>query len=358
MSVPFIAMDPQKVDDQFYRYKMPAIVTKVEGNGNGIKTVFPNIHEVCNTINRPESVMMKFFQFELGTQKTVSTKDDKFIVTGSRTQETMQEKVYSFITKFVLCKHCRNPETVVLVDAKDRVTLKCSACGKSSQVSSTERCTGLLATHYKNLKGPQKAATERPEQATTTTDAPATAPEAPRTVVEKPTGVDERENPAVILSRELANDAANLDSHVRLVYDLRSQYNLNDKTTVRLVLLAIIEANQDKFLGCVQSHAKLLARFALLKGQSRDQAVDEAAAAEAKKREWTLQEALITECERYTVSRNMAAKFPIMLKLLFDEGVLLQQSIEGWTPSSKTPKPVAEEIVKMMKPFLDWLSVE
>lgn len=354
-----IAMDPQKVDDQFYRYKMPAIITKVEGNGNGIKTVFPNIHEVCNTINRPESVMMKFFQFELGTQKTVSTKDDKFIVTGSRTQETMQEKVYSFITKFVLCKHCRNPETVVLVDAKDRVTLKCSACGKSSQVSSTERCTGLLATHYKNLKGPQKAATERPEQATTATDAPATAaPEATRTVVEKPSGVDERENPAVILSRELANDPANLDSHVRLVYELRSQYNLNDKTTVRLVLLSIIEANQSKFLSCVHAHAKLLGRFALLKGLSNDVAVEETAVAEAKKREKTLQEALITECERYTVSQNMAAKFPIMLKLLFDEGALLQQSIEDWTPSSKTPKPVAEEIVKLMKPFLDWLAVE
>lgn len=353
-----IAMDPEKADDQFYRYKMPAIVTKVEGNGNGIKTVFPNIHELCNAINRPESVMMKFFQFELGTQKTVSTKDDKFIVTGSRTQETMQEKVYSFITKFVLCKHCRNPETQVLVDLKDRVTLKCSACGKSSQVSTLERCTGLLATHYKNLKVPQKAATERPEQAPIATDASGAAPEAPRTVVEKLQAVDERENPAVILSRELANESVTLESHVRLVYELRSQYNLNDKTTVRLVLLSIIEANQDKFLGCVHKHAKLLARFSKAKELASDQALDEAATAEAKKREKTLQEALITECERYVVSRALPQKFPILLKILYSEGALLQQSIEAWTPTSKTPKPVADELVKLMKPFLDWLAVE
>lgn len=355
-----IAMDPQKVDDQFYRYKMPAIITKVEGNGNGIKTVFPNIHEVCGTINRPESIMMKFFQFELGTQKTVSTKDDKFIVTGSRTQETMQEKVYAFITKFVLCKHCRNPETQVQVDSKDRVTLKCSACGKSSQVSASERCSGLLATHYKNLKGPQKAATERPEQAPPETEAPA-APDASRVEElkrEKPIAVDERENPAVILSRALINDPKNLESHVSLVYELRSQYNLNDKTTVRLVLLSIIETCQEKFLGCVQSHAELIGRFALLKELSTDQAVDDAVVAEAKKREKTLQDALIAECERYTVSRKLMPKFPIMLKVLFDEGALLQQSIEAWSPSSKTTKSDAEELVKLMKPFMDWLAVE
>lgn len=357
-------MDPEKRDDQYYRYKMPAIVTKVEGNGNGIKTVFPNIHEVCNVINRPESIMMKFFQFELGTQKTVSTKDDKFIVTGSRTQETMQEKVYAFITKFVLCKHCRNPETTITVDPKDRVAMRCGACGKTSMVSPNERCTSLLAQYYKNAKPTMK--TEAPKQTSTADvvsgDAAAaalkqqTSPEqaAPAAMTE-PALLDDRQNPAVILAKAILDNPNALDAHVRLVYELRSQFNLTDKTTVRLVFCSIVETNKEKFLGSLQTHSKLLGRFSLVRELAGDQALDETAAAEAKKREKPLQEALLSESERCVVGCGQHFKFPILLKILFEEGVLKQQSIEAWTPSSKLPKADAEQLKTLTQPLIEWL---
>lgn len=43
----------RNVSDAFYRYKMPRLMAKVEGKGNGIKTVIVNMAEVAKAIGRP-----------------------------------------------------------------------------------------------------------------------------------------------------------------------------------------------------------------------------------------------------------------------------------------------------------------
>lgn len=43
------------VDDKFYRYRMPLLETKIEGKGNGIKTVIPNMSDIARALSRPPS---------------------------------------------------------------------------------------------------------------------------------------------------------------------------------------------------------------------------------------------------------------------------------------------------------------
>ncbi|XP_050340944.1 LOW QUALITY PROTEIN: eukaryotic translation initiation factor 5-like [Bactrocera neohumeralis] len=150
MAAVMIPIDPDKKDDVYYRYKMPALQCKVESSGNGVKTVLPNIHEVCAAINRPEDVLMRFFQFDLGAQTTISKKDDKYLIMGSRQEEQMQQSVYSFIKKFVLCGQCKNPETVVHYDAKKKsVTKVCGACGKETKWEANRAYTTMYM-YYKD----------------------------------------------------------------------------------------------------------------------------------------------------------------------------------------------------------------
>jgi len=41
------------VADPFYRYKMERLVSKIEGKGNGIKTVVANLTSVAHSLARP-----------------------------------------------------------------------------------------------------------------------------------------------------------------------------------------------------------------------------------------------------------------------------------------------------------------
>lgn len=45
------------VDDKFYRYRMPLLETKIEGRGNGIKTVVPNMSDIARALSRPPTCM-------------------------------------------------------------------------------------------------------------------------------------------------------------------------------------------------------------------------------------------------------------------------------------------------------------
>ncbi|XP_043481593.1 eukaryotic translation initiation factor 5 [Leptopilina heterotoma] len=130
----------RNVSDAFYRYKMPRIQAKVEGKGNGIKTVIVNMVEVAKAIGRPATYPTKYFGCELGAQTQFDFKNERFIVNGSHDATKLQDLLDGFIRKYVLCPSCDNPETELLVSAKKgTISQGCKACGHH----------GLLETNHK-----------------------------------------------------------------------------------------------------------------------------------------------------------------------------------------------------------------
>lgn len=131
------------VADPFYRYKMERLQAKVEGKGNGIKTVVVNLSNVAHQLARPPNYVIKYFGFELGAQTNVDPKDDRWIINGAHEAGKLQDYLDGFINKFVLCKDCKNPETVVNIKDGD-ILLDCKACGKITKADMRHKLASFI----------------------------------------------------------------------------------------------------------------------------------------------------------------------------------------------------------------------
>lgn len=379
MAAQMVPIDPDKKDDVYYRYKMPAVQTKVEGSGNGIKTVLPNIHDICLVINRPEAVLMKYFQFEFGAQRTVSTKDDKFLLMGAHTSERMQEKLYDFIRKFVLCKHCRNPETAIQLEADKKgaasISMVCGACGKRSTFD--EHRTKTFMTQYYE-KHPEEAKAAKGAAEARKKDDGAAAAEDPASTpavvaaklgnesgksVKKSDLADDREDPKVVFARVLKESWGKNDELVGRTVRLLSQYNLPENYGPPMALSAMLLEHRDDLLSTMKTHARLLKRLCTVPELfARTEGYDEKELTEFYKREKKIQKTFLRECEKEFALHHTPEKFAVLIFMLFVEGVLRDRSIADWAKDTKPFSGADPEIQTAMHekvaPIVAWLGID
>ncbi|XP_075517207.1 eukaryotic translation initiation factor 5-like [Primulina tabacum] len=138
-------------DDAFYRYKMPKMITKIEGRGNGIKTNVVNMVDIAKALARPASYTTKYFGCELGAQSKFDEKTGTSHVNGAHDTAKLAGLLENFIKKFVQCYGCGNPETEIVITKLQMINLKCAACGFVSDVDMRDKLTTFI------LKNPPEA---------------------------------------------------------------------------------------------------------------------------------------------------------------------------------------------------------
>ncbi|XP_044511235.1 eukaryotic translation initiation factor 5-like [Mangifera indica] len=131
-------------DDAFYRYKMPKMITKIEGRGNGIKTNVVNMVEIAKALARPASYTTKYFGNELGAQSKFDEKTGTSLVNGAHDTAKLAGLLENFIKKYVQCYGCGNPETEIFITKTQMVQLKCAACGFVSDVDMRDKLTTFI----------------------------------------------------------------------------------------------------------------------------------------------------------------------------------------------------------------------
>ncbi|KAF5457490.1 hypothetical protein F2P56_021589 [Juglans regia] len=145
-------------DDAFYRYKMPKMVTKIEGRGNGIKTNVVNMVDIAKALARPAAYTTKYFGCELGAQSKFDEKTGTSLVNGSHDTPKLAGLLENFIKKYVQCYGCGNPETEILITKTQMIQLKCAACGFVSDVDMRDKLTTFI---LKNPPEPKKGSKDK-----------------------------------------------------------------------------------------------------------------------------------------------------------------------------------------------------
>lgn len=140
--------------DASFRYKMPRMQSKIEGRGNGIKTVILNMPEVAKALNIDPDYPTKFFGTELGSISKFDKKLSRAIVNGAHDGGKLSELLNKFIDIFILCPKCRLPEIIWQVDEKKGdIRVDCAACGNNSLLNHTHK---LVSYILKNPPAKQK----------------------------------------------------------------------------------------------------------------------------------------------------------------------------------------------------------
>mmetsp|Transcript_4056 Transcript_4056/g.10335 ORF Transcript_4056/g.10335 Transcript_4056/m.10335 type:complete len:402 (-) Transcript_4056:238-1443(-) len=378
-------------DDPSYRYKMPRAVGKIEGRGNGIKTVFVNVNDVSRSLKRPPEYLTKYCAVELGAVSKYDPTVGSGTVNGAHDTNVLQELVHKFVKQFVICPKCRLPETSMQVDKKADIIFDCKACGDRSLADASHRlCTfilknppdekGVLAKDSgpakkdgKKSKEERRAAkakksrgegddddddddddTAKPAVCALAVSEAAKAIE--KLAIAKPTPTQTDADGEAELEAELAEDKAAIASKVESIMEeaetldqtvgalsaLKDEMGLAGEDLLGFVFEAVFDEDILKDEQ-VKASAKLFARLQKLCSKPK-----------------TAQQVILVCVERLVGELHEEAllkKCPHVLKAFYEYDLLEEEQLVHWSEKkSKTVnRDISKKVKKAAEPFITWL---
>jgi len=122
-------------------------ILKVEGKWNGIKTLITNMFDLAKALKIPPEYITKFMGSSQGSQSKYDINTGKSTINGKIELSTILTILNEFIKKFVLCEKCKLPETIMNIDNKDIIHMKCNACGHDTLADQQEKLYNFILNH-------------------------------------------------------------------------------------------------------------------------------------------------------------------------------------------------------------------
>jgi translation initiation factor 2 subunit 2 len=115
------------VESHIDRFEIP----EAEVIAEGTKTILVNFQQICSYLRRDCSHVEKYLQKELASSsKQVG---NRLIFQRRLLIRDINEKIRSYVEKFVLCRECKKPDTQI--ERKDSyLFVHCLACGAKHSI--------------------------------------------------------------------------------------------------------------------------------------------------------------------------------------------------------------------------------
>lgn len=110
------------------RFEMPKFAYFSEGN----KTIIKNFKSVCDKIRRDPAMISKHLSKELAVP--VEIKEERLILQRRIVGDILNSKLEEFVTKYVICKECKRPDTHIEEMGHRVRLLVCEACGARNAI--------------------------------------------------------------------------------------------------------------------------------------------------------------------------------------------------------------------------------
>ncbi|CAD2216942.1 translation initiation factor 5 [Angomonas deanei] len=373
-----ISVDPNKRSDPHYRYKMPALEIKPEGSGNGVKTVFPNIHAICEALNRPEVALMTYIQTARGTKMQIDEKNDKYLVMGTYSKEDLQSDIDKFVKTYVLCPKCSNPETHFLLTNNDSdIRQLCGACSEKRIFPEKGKVFTAMVKYYKEHPEKQKEAKHA-----------AKAQESAWAEVHSDPNVREEDKAELVAVEEelvwvtvakyMIAHPDSIRSTSDLIVRLASEKNLEEDVMGIFVFNALLEFakmtnGEDKLFAITRQYADLLRRVTRLSSASSAFSNTDEEFDKLEQREYAVAKKLLRVVGAHF--QTNVDTFVVYVFLLFVEGIVrdkwigkfykenkesLAKAVEEAAKGDKKKQKTVEStkpLVEKMEVLVTWLDV-
>lgn len=110
------------------RFDMPKFEYFTEGN----KTIIRNYKSVVDTVRREGSFLSKYLSKELAVPAEVQ--GERLILQRRLVGDILNKKLEEFVTRYVICKECKKPDTKLEDSGHGFKKLICESCGAHASI--------------------------------------------------------------------------------------------------------------------------------------------------------------------------------------------------------------------------------
>ncbi|KAG7191790.1 translation initiation factor eIF-2 beta subunit [Scheffersomyces spartinae] len=122
------------------KFRIPPPVCQREGSK---KTLFANVQEIAQVLQRNPEHLIQFLFAELGTSGSIDG-EKRLVLKGKFQPKQMESVLRRYIIEYVTCKTCKSMNTELKRESGNRLHfLSCKVCGSTRSVSSIK--TGFQA---------------------------------------------------------------------------------------------------------------------------------------------------------------------------------------------------------------------